>query len=71
MITAGWVRGPFSWSSVAASTNATANKLLLIRFLGTSLRVSSLSPTTNSSDMAESGMWLDRGKNKKSNQLEN
>ena len=70
MITAGWVRGPFSRIPVFATTNSTANKLLLIRFLGTFLRVSSLSPTTYSSDMSESGMWLKRGTEQKSKQLE-
>lgn len=65
MITAGLVSGPFSWIPVFESKNSTASKLLLIRFLGTFLRVSSLSPTTYSSDMSEAGMWLNREENKK------
>ena len=58
MIKAGFFSGPLRYCPDSVLRNSTDNKLLLIRFLGTFLRVKSLSLTTYISDMSESGIWL-------------
>ena len=70
MIKAGFANGPLS-GGVEFDQNSTDNRLVLIRFLGTFLRVKSLSPTTYISDMSEFGMWLNMREKRSLNSKQN